>query len=146
MLRHIEKKTLPYSQKQMFDLVAGVDEYKEFTPWCVGSRIKRWEGKRMFYADLVIGYKFFKEKFSSKVILEPEERIFIEYQEGPLKYLTNQWLFTANKDGSCTIDFCVEFEFKNPLLQGLATRFFNEVIKRMVGSFEARAKELYDSK
>ena len=137
MLSHVEQKTLPYTAQQMFDLVAAVDEYDEFAPWCVASRINKWEGNTTFYADLIVGYKLFREKFSSKVILEKNKEISIEYQEGPLQNLTNHWVFTDNEDGSCTIDFSVQFEFKNVALQTLANMFFNEVVKRMIGAFEA---------
>ncbi len=144
MLQHVEQKTLPFTQEQMFDLVSGVDKYSEFAPWCLASRINKREGDNIFYADLIVGYNMFREKFSSKVILEPNDRLTIEYMSGPLKHLRNEWRFMENKDGSCTIDFNVEFEFKNILLQALAKKFFNEVVKRMVSSFEKRAHELYD--
>lgn len=143
MLSHVEQKTLPYSCEQMFDLVAGVDKYSEFTPWCVASRINRWEGENVFYADLIVGYKFFREKFSSKVILDKPNEISIEYQQGPLKNLTNHWVFSEGENGSCVIDFSVHFEFKNVAFQTLATMFFNEVVKRMIAAFEARALEVY---
>jgi coenzyme Q-binding protein COQ10 len=143
MLSHVEQKTLPYTPEQMFDLVAAVDQYSQFAPWCVASRINRWEGKHVFYADLVVGYKLFREKFSSKVILDPKREISIEYQKGPLKNLTNHWIFSEGSNGSCTIDFSVEFEFKNKALQTLATVFFNEVVKRLIGAFEARAHQVY---
>jgi coenzyme Q-binding protein COQ10 len=144
MLSHVEQKILPYSPAQMFDLVAAVDAYKEFAPWCLASRIKKWEGDRVFYADLIVGYKVFREKFSSKVILTPKEEITIEYQEGPLKNLTNHWKFSETPEGHCLIDFSVEFEFKNGALQSLATMFFNEVVKRMITAFEKRAAQIYD--
>ena len=143
MLKHIETKNLPYTQKQLFDLVAGVDKYKEFAPWCVASRINKWDGDIIFYADLVVGYKMIRERFSSKVILERPDHIYIEYLRGPMRHLKNHWRFKAEPDGSCTIEFDVEFEFDNSMLQGLAKVFFNEVVKRMVGAFEKRAKEIY---
>ncbi|MCI5060923.1 MAG: type II toxin-antitoxin system RatA family toxin [Alphaproteobacteria bacterium] len=145
MLSHFEQKELPYTVEQMFDLVAGVDKYHEFAPWCVASRINRWEGGSVFYADLVVGYKVFREKFSSKVILDPHEEISIEYQEGPLKNLTNHWRFKESENGSCLIDFSVEFEFENMALQALANMFFQEVVRRMTGAFETRAHQLYGS-
>ena len=135
MLSHFEQKQLPYSREQMFDLVAAVDQYKEFAPWCVASRINRWEGENIFYADLIVGYKLFREKFSSKVILDKPNDIKIEYQKGPLKNLTNHWIFHEAENGSCLIDFSVEFEFKNVALQTLANMFFNEVVKRMTDAF-----------
>jgi coenzyme Q-binding protein COQ10 len=143
MLSHVEQKTLPYTPEQMFDLVAGVDKYSEFTLWCVASRINKWEGDNVFYADLVIGYKLFREKFSSKVILDKPREVKIEYQKGPLKNLTNHWIFSEGENGSCIIDFSVEFEFKNKAFQTLANMFFNEVVKRMIGAFEARAHQIY---
>lgn len=143
MLSHFEQKHLPYSAEQMFDLVAGVDKYCEFAPWCVASRINKWEGDKVFYADLVIGYKLFREKFSSKVILDKPKELSIEYQKGPLKNLTNHWAFKEGENGSCVIEFSVEFEFKSVALQGLANMFFNGVVKRMIGAFETRAHEVY---
>ena len=143
MLKHIEQKNLPYTPEQMFDLVAAVDKYHEFAPWCVASRINAWEGETAFYADLVVGHKMIRERFSSKVFLERPEHIYIEYQRGPLKNLKNHWRFIREGDGSCTIDFSVEFEFSNPMLQSLANLFFQEVIKRMVTAFEKRAQDVY---
>ncbi len=143
MLSHFEQKTLPYTREQMFDLVAAVDRYDEFAPWCVKSRINRWESDNIFLADLIVGYKMFREKFSSRVILDKPDEIYIKYQKGPLKNLTNKWVFKDAPNGSCIIDFSVEFEFKNVAFQTLANVFFNEVLKRMMGAFEARAEEIY---
>lgn len=143
MLKHIEQKKLPYSAAQMYALVADVANYKHFVPWCIASRVNRWEGDAIFYADLVIGYKMIRERFSSKVMLTESEHISIEYLHGPLQHLQNHWRFIPEPDGGCTIDFKVEFEFKNSVLQGLAQVFFQEVVKRMVSAFEARANELY---
>ena len=145
MLSHIEQKHMPYSAEQMFDLVADVANYKEFCPWCVGSRINSHETDDIFYADLVVGYKMFRERFTSKVILDRPRRIHIEYLKGPLKNLKNNWEFAPLEDGSCVIDFSVEFEFSNIALQAFSRMFFNEVVRRMVGAFEKRAEELYSA-
>ena len=144
-LKHIEQKNLPYTAEQMFDLVAAVDQYHEFAPWCLASRINKRESDHIFYADLIIGYKMMRERFSSKVLLDNPNHITIEYLRGPLQHLQNHWRFISEPDGSCTIDFSVEFEFKNSMLQGIAQVFFQQVVQRMVDAFEARAKELYDS-
>lgn len=143
MLEHIERKRLPYTPEQMFDLVAGVDQYSKFAPWCGASRITKRESDNVFYADLIVGYKMFREKFSSRVHLERPHHIHIEYLKGPLKHLKNHWRFIRNEDGSCTIDFSVEFEFSNSILQGIAQVFFEKVIHRMVSAFEKRAQDLY---
>lgn len=148
MLTHIEQKRLPYTPEQMFALVAAVDQYAEFLPWCVASRINERRSEGEFYADLVVGYKMIREKFSSKVLLEKrsntEKSIHIEYLRGPLKHLKNHWRFSEEPDGSCLIDFNVEFEFKNKALQSLAQVFFKEVIHRMVDAFEQRAADVYE--
>ena len=149
MLTHLEHKILPYTPEQMFALVAAVDEYQNFAPWCVASRINKREGDNVFYADLVVGYKMFREKFSSKVMLSAPSAndpgmIDIEYLRGPLKHLKNHWRFICEPDGSCLIDFSVEFEFKNRALQSFSQLFFQEVIRRMVGAFEQRAQEIYE--
>lgn len=142
MTTHVEKKTLPFSPEQLFDLVAGVDQYPEFLPWCVASRITVRE-EDAFHADLVIGYKMIREKFTSRVELDRPGYIHVRYLSGPMKYLSNEWRFQDNGDGSTTIDFYVDFEFKNRMLERLMGVFFNEIVRRMVTAFEVRAKELY---
>ncbi len=143
MTTHAEKRNLPYTKEQLFKIVSEVDKYPEFLPWCLASRITRWEGKNIFYADLIIGFKMVREKFGSKVTLESPDLVHVEYISGPMRYLSNYWKFIEEEDGSCTIDFFVDFEFKNKMLQGLIGAFFGEAVKRMVGAFEDRAKALY---
>ncbi len=142
MPTHAERRKMPYTPAQMFDLVAAVDVYPEFLPWCLASRITKREGD-VFYADLIIGYKMIREKFGSRVTALRPDHIHVEYLSGPMKYLSNHWRFLPEPDGGCIIDFYVEFEFKNPVLQKLIAMFFEEAVKRMVGAFEARAKALY---
>jgi len=142
MPTHAEKRHLPYSQKQLFDLVAEVDRYPEFLPWCTACRITKHEGDS-FYADLVVRFKVFSERFQSKVTLHGQEQIDVEYIDGPFRYLNNHWRFVPQDDGSCVIDFFVDFEFRSRMLQALIGLLFNEAVSRMVGAFEARAFELY---
>jgi len=144
MPTHAEQKILPYSPEQIFDLVAGVDLYPEFLPWCIASRITRREGD-VFYADLIIGYKMVREKFTSRVTALKPDHIHVEYLSGPMKNLSNHWRFIDNKNGTATIDFYVDFEFRNPIFQKLMGPFFNEAVKRMVSAFERRAVDLYGS-
>ncbi len=143
MTTHAEKRNLPYTPEQLYAIVADVARYPEFLPWCIASRITKREGDEIFYADLIIGYKMVREKFGSRVTLTEPDMVHVEYLSGPMKYLSNYWKFIREDDGSCTIDFFVDFEFKNKILQNLIGVFFNEVVQRMVGAFETRAKELY---
>ena len=142
MPTHAEKRTLPYSAEQLFTLVADVKRYPEFLPWCVASRITKQE-ENVIYADLVIGYKMIREKFGSRVTLSAPDHIHVEYLSGPMKHLSNHWRFIPEPNGSCTIDFYVDFEFKNKIFQNLIEVFFNEAVKRMVSAFEERANALY---
>ncbi len=142
MPTHAEKRALPYAPAQMFDLVAGVELYPDFLPWCLASRITRREGD-VFYADLVIGYKMAREKFSSRVTVNRPDHIHVEYLSGPMKYLSNHWRFIPDKKNGCIVDFYVDFEFRNPVFRNLMGVFFNEAVRRMVRAFEERARALY---
>ena len=146
MPTHAEQKKLPYSPEQLYALVADVESYPKFLPWCMSCRIThRDPNQNIFYADLIIGYKMIREKFGSKVVLNEPDSIRVEYLHGPMKYLSNEWKFIRNDDGSCTIDFYVDFEFRNPILQKMMGAFFHEIVRRMVGAFESRASTLYSS-
>ena len=142
MPTHAEKRHLPHSPKQMFDLVSNVAEYPEFLPWCVGTRIKSHENDEIV-ADMVIGFKMFREKFTSRVKLSSPDRIDVVYEDGPFKYLNNHWIFITKDDGSCAVDFYVDFEFHSKLLQKLIGVVFNEAVKIMVHAFEKRADAVY---
>lgn len=144
MHRHAEKRVLPHTAEQMFAVVADVDHYDEFLPWCTGVRIFKRE-ERLFMADLMIGYKAIREKFTSKVELFPYERIKVTYLTGPMRTLHNDWRFIPNEDGSCTVDFFIEFEFRSRLLEKLIGGVFDEIVKRMVSAFVTRADTLYGS-
>lgn len=142
MPTHAEKRVLPYRPEQMFELVASVDRYPEFLPWCKAARITKREGD-VFYADLVVAFKVFRERFSSKVTLHPDLVIDVEYINGPFRYLNNHWRFEPTPDGGCLVDFYVDFEFRSRILQNLIGLLFNEAVQRMVAAFEARAAKLY---
>ncbi|MBP7066463.1 type II toxin-antitoxin system RatA family toxin [Ferrovibrio sp.] len=142
MPTHAEKRILPYRPEQMYDLVAGVEHYPAFLPWCIGARIRE-RNDNLLVADLIIGFKMFRERFTSRVTLDPaKQRIDVAYSEGPFKYLKNHWIFRPHAQG-CEIDFFVDFEFRNRLLQKTIELLFGEAVRRMVAAFETRAEALY---
>jgi coenzyme Q-binding protein COQ10 len=146
MTTYTEKRNLPYTPEQLFSLVADVERYPDFLPWCKKCTITSTnEEQGIFYADLFVGYKMIREKFGSKVTLSSPDYVLVEYASGPMKHLSNHWKFLREEDSSCTIDFFVEFEFKNKLLQSLMGIFFDEIVQRMVKAFEERAQKLYGS-
>ncbi|HTP83955.1 MAG TPA: type II toxin-antitoxin system RatA family toxin [Alphaproteobacteria bacterium] len=142
MPTHAETRIVPYSPEQMFDLVAGIERYPEFLPWCLAARIRSREGKTVI-ADLVIGFKMIRERYTSRVTLDRPHRIDVEYLEGPLKRLTNHWVFEAHGSGGTRLNFFVDFEFRSRVLQALIGTLFYEALRRLVAAFEARAKKLY---
>lgn len=146
MPRHSEIRQLPYSADQMYNLVADVAKYPEFLPWCAAARIRsriRHDDHEVMEADLVISFKVFRERFGSRVTLWPEtRRIDTEYLDGPFKFLKSYWIFHSRAVG-CEVEFFVDFEFRNAILQKVIGVVFNEAMQRIVGAFETRAKDLY---
>ena len=142
MPRHSERRPLPYRPDQMFDLVAAVELYPDFLPWCKAARIRE-RRDDLIVADLVIGFKGITERFTSRVTLDRSvPMIDVSYEDGPFKYLENKWIFEKTPDG-CIIDFYVDFEFRSRLLQGLMGLVFTEAVRKMVHAFETRADALY---
>jgi coenzyme Q-binding protein COQ10 len=141
---HAEKRVLPFTPDQLFDVVADIEKYPEFLPWCIATRIRRREGK-VIHADMVIGFKMFRERFTTKDVLDPPRRIDVSYHDGPFRYLNNHWIFEPHGEGHCELDFYIDFEFHSRLFQKMMGVIFNEAVKIMVTAFEKRAREIYGS-
>jgi coenzyme Q-binding protein COQ10 len=142
MPRHTETRHLPYSPEQMFDLVSDVKHYADFLPWVAATRIRS-DSEHEMIADLVVGFKSLKETFTSRAIKDRPRGIKIDYVEGPLKYLHNNWTFEPDGKGGTNIGFCVDFAFKSRIFETLAGQMFDRALRRMIGAFETRAHELY---
>jgi coenzyme Q-binding protein COQ10 len=143
---YAEKKIVRYSPAQLFALVADVAKYPSFLPWCVAARIRSHVGNDLV-ADLTIGFGPFRESFTSRVKLIPPDAtgacaIKVEYENGPFKYLHNRWTFTPHPDG-CLVDFFVDFEFRNFVLQKAIGAVFGEAVRVMVNAFLKRARTIY---
>lgn len=147
MPQHTEHRHMPYEAQQIFDLVADVARYPEFLPWTAAARIRSRKpiaGGEEIEADLVISFKVFRERFGSRVQLYPEAgKIDTTYLDGPFRYMISHWQVKPADGGGCIVDFSVDFEFRNPVLQGLIGVVFDQAMRRVVGAFEARAKALY---
>ena len=142
MPRHSETRHLPYTPDQLFDLVADVGRYDEFLPWVVAVRIRS-SSEAETVADLVVGFNAFKERFTSKVHKQRPGKVCVDYIEGPLKYLHNEWTFEPAGDGGTNVHFSVDFAFKSRIFETLAGQMFDRALRRMIGAFETRAAELY---
>ncbi|MEL7683088.1 type II toxin-antitoxin system RatA family toxin [Citromicrobium bathyomarinum] len=136
-----QQRVLPFTPEQMFDLVADVKRYPEFLPWVIATRIQS-DSETEMVADMVVGFKAIREKFTSRVEKNRPDSIRVHYIDGPLSDLQNDWLFDA-VEGGCEIDFCVDFTFKNKIFERLAGAYFDRAFRRMMAAFEERAHELY---
>ncbi len=144
MPAHRETRDLPYSASQMYALVADVGRYQEFLPWVMGTRIKS-DSETEMLADVLVGFKGLREQFTSRVLKTPNLSIDVDYLDGPLKQLHNEWRFRPREDGGCHVDFYVEFTFKNRLFQKLAGQMFTKALNKMTSAFVDRAEAIYGS-
>ena len=147
MPKQEESKTVSYTKDQMFDLVADIDRYDEFLPWCNNSKIinTKIEGdKKIVIADLVIGYDQFVYTYRSEVKLHKDKsEINVSNLDGPFKYLENNWKFITVNENECEIQFNIDFELNISLLDILMKKFFDLAFQKMVEAFISRAKEIY---
>ncbi|MEP2988993.1 MAG: type II toxin-antitoxin system RatA family toxin [Parasphingorhabdus sp.] len=144
MPAHRETRDLPYSASQMYALVADVGRYQEFLPWVMGTRIKS-DSETEMLADVLVGFKGLREQFTSRVLKTPNLSIDVDYLDGPLKQLHNEWRFRPREDGGCHVDFYVEFTFKNRLFQKIAGQMFTKALNKMTSAFVDRAETIYGS-
>ncbi len=147
MPKQEESKIVSYTKDQMFDLVADIDRYDEFLPWCNNSKIvnTKMDGeKKIIIADLEIGYDQFVYTYRSEVKLhEDKSQINVRNLDGPFKYLENSWKFITVNDYECEIQFYIDFELNVSLLDILMKKFFDLAFQKMVNAFVARANDIY---
>jgi len=143
-----ETRRLPFSAEQMFDMVADVARYPEFLPWVVATRVRE-DGDAVMTADMLVGFKALREKFTSRVEKRRPHEILVHYVDGPMRDLDNRWVFRdlAGEGGTpgCELDFSVDFAFKNMMFEALAGQYIDRAFRKMVEAFEARAGVLYGS-
>ena len=143
MPAHRETRELPYSADQMYALVADVGRYEEFLPWIAGTRIRS-NSETEMVADMIVGFKGLREQFTSRVIKDPESRtIQVDYVDGPLKQLHNEWVFRDRNGGGSDVDFYVEFTFKNRMFEKIAGQMFAKALHKMTSAFVDRADDVY---
>ncbi len=137
----------PYSAAQMFELVADVEKYPEFLPWCVALRILNRnleEDGGALVAEMIVAYKVFREKFKSEVLLDRTgKRIDVYYLDGPFERLHNNWRFVDKPEGGSIVEFHIEFEFRSFILQTTAKAVFEKAFLKMSDAFIRRAEDVY---
>lgn len=136
----------PYRARQMFDLVADVDRYSEFIPYCKASCVRLSDETEQGYemlADLLVAYKFLREKYSSVVVLTHDPlTITVNQAQGPFSHLHNRWEFKDTGEGS-VVDFELQFNFAVPHLRRVIAPLMSRAVSKFVDAFEARAHEVY---
>lgn len=147
MPKQEENKIVNYTKDQMFDLVADIDQYSEFLPWCNNSSViqrKIINDSEIVIADLEIGYDQFVYTYRSEVTLNLDKsKISVRNLDGPFKYLENNWRFINVDKNKCEIQFDIDFELNISLLDILMKKFFDLAFQKMVEAFISRANEIY---
>ena len=141
------KKKIPCSKKNLIEMVLNIEKYSEFVPWCLDAKIhdKIDKGDTIeIKADLTIGKSFFKDTYKSFVIYnKSEDSIHVTNIDGPLKHLENEWFFRQDGDSS-EVEFHVDFELKNKILNVLMIKSFTLGLKKIADAFEKRAIQLFE--
>lgn len=142
---HEEKRIMGYSPEQLFAVVAAVDMYQDFLPWCQRSDIIQRHSDSAFDAELEIGFKFLVESYVSHVeMVKPKMIKTTSSQSSLFDHLINIWEFHPGPvPGTCDLHFFVDFKFQSPLYSQMASMFFKEVVSRLVGSFNDRCRLIY---
>ena len=142
------KKKIPCSKENLIKMVLDIEKYPEFVPWCLQGKIhsKNDKGEKIeITADLTIGKSFFNETYKSFVIYDkPSDAIHVTNIGGPLKHLENKWFF-RQVDNVSEIDFHIDFELKNKILNLLMIKSFDIGLKKIANAFEKRAIDLFKS-
>ena len=141
------KKKIPCSKKNLIEMVLDIEKYPEFVPWCLDSKIHDKTDKCQtieIKADLTIGKSFFRDTYKSFVIYnKSEDSIHVTNIDGPLKHLENEWFFKQDGDSS-EVEFHVDFELKNKILNVLMIKSFDLGLKKIADAFEKRAIQLFE--
>tara|TARA_B110001452_G_scaffold230525_1_gene206950 strand:+ start:230 stop:673 length:444 start_codon:yes stop_codon:yes gene_type:complete len=140
------KKIIPCKKNQLIEMVLDIEKYPEFVPWCIEGKIydkKESEDLIIFNGDLKVGKSFLNETFSSQVSYYKEkDKIIVTNLKGPLKYLKNEWMF-QEVNNSTQLEFFIDFELKNPILNAIMKRSFELGLNKIAKSFEERAVKIF---
>ena len=142
-MREITRSALvPYTPQQMFALVADVERYPQFLPWCLGAQIIERTADEII-ASLELGKGGMREKFTTRNVLSPPQAMQLHLIDGPFKTLEGEWSFDAIQNRGSRIGLKMRFEFANPLTALLLSKSFENSLNTLVDAFTARAQTIY---
>lgn len=141
------KRRIRHSASNMFDLVADVERYPEFVPLCEAMTVRR-RGREgecdIVIVTMTVGYKLFRESFTSRVLLDRKAgQIRVTYLDGPFSHLENVWEFRDIGADGCEVAFAITYEFRSKLLGSLMGAAFDRAFRKFAAAFEERADALY---
>ncbi len=141
--RHVRHRA-----EQMFDLVADIERYPEFVPLCTSLRVRNrrpeGQGRETLIADMSVGYKMIRERFTSRVALDkPRLRVVVEYIDGPFSHMENIWTFRDQPDARSLVSFFIDYEFRSRTLGALVGSMFDAAFRKFAQAFEERANAIY---
>ncbi len=133
---------LGYSAEQMFTLVDRVEDYPQFLPWCGGVDVKQREEGRLV-ASIMINYHGVRQSFTTENTNVRPVSMTMRLLEGPFKQLHGTWTFKPLRDDACKIDFDLQYEFSNRLIESIIGPVFSMIATSFVDSFSKRAEQVY---
>ncbi len=133
---------VPYSGRQMFELVNNIEDYPRFLPWCSSSHISH-KTEAEVEAELTISWAGLHKSFITRNYLQPFDRIDIKLVSGPFRQLQGHWLFIALNDHACKVCLELEFEFTGSLIDKVFQPVFNHIANSLVDAFSKRAVTIY---
>lgn len=143
MPTHSIETMLPYTPDQLFDLVADIENYPKFLPWCEGARITDRESDTVVLADLLVHFRGVNGKYTSRVLLDKEAKeISVELAQGPFHHLYQGWKFSRTAQGT-RVEFDIDFKMRSFVLEKIMDMMFDDACKKMMKAFEKRAGQLY---
>ena len=147
MKRFSNVRRVDHDARQMFVLVADVERYPEFVPYCerlvVRNRTTLEDGRKSITASMTLGYKMFNETFGCRVLTDEDAlSIVVEYLDGPFRHLHNRWIFRPLAEG-CEVDFFIEYELRSRSLGLLVGSVFDRAFHKLSEAFERRADAVY---
>lgn len=133
---------VPYSAGQMFDLVADVDKYPEFMPWCGGTEVQKRDEHGM-QASILISFAGLKQRFTTRNRHDYPTRIDLELVDGPFSSLVGHWQFQALAEDACKVVFTLDYAFSSRALEAVVGPVFNRIASSFIDSFTKRAQSKY---
>lgn len=136
------KEIVPFTQKQMYNLVVDVEQYPEFLPWCVKSRVCD-RRDNQFLAELTVAFKGIRESFQTIDILTPDQKIEVNLRSGPFRFLASTWTFTVLDENRTQVEFYIDFRFQSRMKEMIMGPIFTQISKQMIAAFRKRAVALF---